>query len=351
LALWTFLRSLGQSLAFALAIVAVLSLSGKRLLRLMGPDAVPAQAILVLCIILIARTMTRYFAAVLRSQSQFVAAQAVEVLLIPLGTIALVAVAGAHNVPGLLWATAVAGFAAAAIGLAASLRFVGRGADALYVPTAALLATAVPLWGVAITQNLSDWYGLATVSAVSGIYDAGLYRVAAQFAMVFPLVSTGLFGSYATQISAAYHAGNREQVAKLASNATRLSAILIAPVAACFVLFASNVMALIGPEFSAGARLLQVLVIGQVAIALASPAGLVLALTGHPKVNLAFTGVSALCILLFAPFVARAFGALGIAAFVSAALVGQNLAAHLSVRRLEGIDALFGRVLMSRGWS
>jgi len=349
LALSTFARSLGQAIVLALAIVVVLTLGGDRLLMLMGRDAVPANSLVVLCIILLARTMTRFLASMLRSQSRFVLAQAVEVLMIPLGTITLVVVGFTHSVSGLLWATAVAGMAAAAIGIAASLRFVGRGPGTLSVASATLLSTALPLWGVAVTQNLSDWYGLATVSAVTGIYDAGLYRVAAQFAMVFSLVSTGLFGTFATQISAAFHAGDRERVARLASSATRLSAVLMAPVAAYFLLFAPRVMGLIGPEFRAGAPLLQVLVVGQVAIALASPAGLVLALTGHPRVNLAFTGISAALMLLFAPMVAHAFGAVGIAAFVSAALVGQNIAAHFSVRRLEGIDALFGRVLMQRG--
>jgi O-antigen/teichoic acid export membrane protein len=348
LALSTFLRSLGQVVLLALIIVAALTIGGDRLLRLMGPEAVPANALVVLCMILLARTMTRFLASMLRSQSRFVLAQAVEVLLIPLGTIALVAVGAAHSVRGLLWATAAAGLATAAIGVAASLRLVGRGQATLSVPNATLYATALPLWGVAVTQNLSDWYGLATVSAVAGIYDAGLYRVAAQFAMAFSLVSTGLFGTFATQISSAFHAEDRQRVATLASSATRLSAVLMAPVAASFLLFAPRVMGLVGPEFRAGAPLLQVLVIGQVAIALASPAGLVLALTGHPRVNLAFTGISAAFILLLAPMVGHAFGAVGIAAFVSAALVGQNIAAHLSVRRLEGIDALFGRVLVRR---
>ena len=196
-----------------------------------------------------------------------------------------------------------------------------------------------------MAQNLADWFSLVTVSAVAGLYDAGLYRVAAQFAMVFSLVSSGLFSTYATLISAAYHTGNKAEVARLAGNATKLSAALTAVPGAIFLIFSKQVMGVVGVEFEAGATLLRVLVVGQIAIALASPAGLVLALTGHPRVNLTFTAISAGAMLLLLPAVAHAMGAVGVAVFVSLALVGQNLAAHLCVRRLEGIDALFGRLI------
>lgn len=345
LALSSFLRSFGTAITTALAIVVVLMAGGDRLLSLMGRESVPLNAVNVLCVILLARTMTRFLAAVLRSQSRFLLAQAVEVLLIPLGVIAMVIVGWARGVPSLLWATAGAGLVVAAVGLIASLKSVSSDDSALRVPTSRLLATALPLWGASVAQNLADWFSLVTVSAVAGLYDAGLYRVAAQFAMVFSLVSSGLFSTYATLISAAYHTGNKAEVARLAGNATKLSAALTAVPGAIFLIFSKQVMGVVGVEFEAGATLLRVLVVGQIAIALASPAGLVLALTGHPRVNLTFTAISAGAMLLLLPAVAHAMGAVGVAVFVSLALVGQNLAAHLCVRRLEGIDALLGRLI------
>lgn len=348
LALGTLLRTAGQALGIALLFVGALLWGGKHIFELLGRDAVPAGSIGVLCVILLARTLTRILAAVLRSQEQFLLGQSVEVLLVPLGTIVLLALGLARTVSEILWATAAAGVASAMIGFGSSLRHTSRSSDAMAVPAATLFATALPLWGAAISQNLSDWYGLATVTAVGGAYEAGLFRVAAQFAMVFSLVSTGLFGTFATQISTAFHAGDRARVAALAATATRLSGVLMAPFAVGFILFAPDLMGVIGPEFREGSTLMRVLVVGQVAIALASPAGLVLALTGHSRANFIFTAGSALFMLVTAPFAAQAWGAVGIAVLTSLALMGQNVAAFLFVRRFENMNAFTGRLLPSR---
>ena len=346
-ALSTFARTVGQALALALVFVTAVLVGGNSLLHLLGRDAIPEGTTGALCLILIARTFTRVLAAFLRSQERFILSQSVEVFLIPVGTIFLIAAGVARDLSGILWATAAAGLFSAAIGLGASLRHTSRAPDAMRIPASALMATALPLWGVAVTQNLSDWYGLATISAVNGAYEAGLFRVAAQYASVFSLVSSGLFGAYATRISAAHHQGDRVAVARHAGEATRISGVLMAPFAIAFIAFAPWFMGLIGPEFREGAVLLRILVIGQVGIALASPAGLVLALTGHPRINFAFTASTAAAMLVSAPFVAHAFGAIGIAAFAASALLVQNFVAHLFVRRLDGIDALTGRVLES----
>lgn len=345
LALSTFLRSLAQATGVAALLAAALLIGGDRLLSLMGRDAVPAGAVGALCVILLCRTATRFLAAVLRSQSAFVLAQAVEVLLIPLGTIVLLKLGVSRSTGQILWATAAAGLASAMIGFVSALRHTSRGPQGLTVTTSALFAVALPLWGAAITQNLSDWYVLATISRLDGVYQAGLFRVTAQFASVFALVSTGLYGSFGTQISAAYHRGDREEIAKLAGSATRLSAALIVPVAILFLLFAPQLLGVIGPEFRQGTAMLRVLVLGQVGVALASPAALVLALTGHPKINFAVAAASAVIMLGAAPLAVSNFGAIGVAAYMAAVLFGQNLLAHVIVRRLEGIDALRGRLL------
>jgi O-antigen/teichoic acid export membrane protein len=349
LAMSTFLRSLIQAIGVAALIAGILLVSGTRLLAVMGRDAVPAGAVGALCLILFCRTATRFLAAVLRSQSAFVLAQAVEVLLIPLGTIFLLKLGVSHSIRQILWATAAAGIVSASIGFVSSLRYTSRGPAAMTVATSALFAVALPLWGAAITQNLSDWYVLATISRLDGVYQAGLFRVTAQFASVFSLVSTGLYGSFGTQISTAYHRHDRAEIARLAGSATRLSAALVVPVAAFFIVFAPSLLGIIAPEFRQGSMMLRVLVIGQVGVSLASPAGLVLALTGHPKVNFSITAISAILMLFIAPLAVAEFGTVGVAAWMATVLIGQNMISHLFVRRLEGIDVLRGRVHKQSG--
>lgn len=349
LSLATFLRSFLQTLGIAIVLSLLMLIGGERLLQLMGRDAVPKGAVGVLCIILLARTGTRFLAAMLRSQSAFVLAQAVEVLFIPLCTILALGLGVARTISEILWATAFAGVGSALIGLVASLRYTSRRPDAVTVSTSSLYAIALPLWGAAITQNLSDWYVLATISSFDGLYQAGLFRVAAQFASFFTLVSTGLYGTFGTQISEAYHRDDKARVAELAGSATRLSAVLIIPVAVLFVIFARQIMGVIGPQFQEGVPILQVLVVGQVGVALASPAALVLAITGHPRINFTITAVSAAAMLVIAPLMVQASGAAGVAGVIAAIMVTQNLVAHFLVRRIERIDALRGHILPQIG--
>lgn len=338
----TFWRITGQAMLVALALAGVLLIAGSAPLRWLGRNAVPAGAIGILCLILLARALTRITAALLRSQKDYALGQAVEVVLIPLFTLAPLALGVARTVPEILWATAAAGLLAALIGMAASLRHTSAAADALRVSGRTVFATALPLWGVAIALNFAEWYSLATVSAVTGVYDAGLFRVAAQIASVLSIVTLGLFGTFSAQISAAVHAGDLDRVARLAGSATRLSAALVLPLAAAAFVFAPAILRLVGPEFAAATTLLRVLIAGQVVYAVTGPAGLVLALTGHPRVNLAITVTSTVALLVLAPLLAHRAGTLGIAAFVAAILALRNLASLIAVWRLERISVLTG---------
>ena len=340
----TMLRVGLQAVGLALVIMTGLLIGGDDLLALLGREGVPKDSVRIVCLIVLARTLTRITAAMLRSQTDYVLGQAVELLFIPLITIALLIAGVARTVEEILWATAAAGLISASIGVAASLRHSSTAPGALQISSGVVFATAIPIWGMAVTQNLADWYALAAVSAISGLYDAGLFRVAAQYASVFSIVSAGLFGTFATQISAAFYAGDKAKVAQLAGSATRLSAVIMLPIALLCAVFARQLLTIIGPEFAGGERLLQALVIGQIAIALSSPASLVLALTGHPRMNFAITACIAVVVVALAPFVVREFGTLGAAIFVSLVLIGGNLAAHTLVRRLEGINALTGKL-------
>lgn len=342
----TFFRVTGQAMLVALALMAVVWLGGPGLLRMLGRESVPATLVAVLCLILLARAFTRITAAVLRSQRDYVLGQTVELLLIPVFTIAIILLAGARSVSDILWATAAAGLVSAGIGLATSLRHTSSASNALRVPGRAVFATALPLWGVAVANNFAEWYGLATVSAVNGLYDAGLYRVAGQFASLLSIVALGLFGTYTTQISAAVHAGDKARVARLAGSATRLSTALVLPVGIALLVFAEPLLRLVGPEFDESVAILEILLVGQAIFTITGPCGLILALMGYGRLNLMLTIVTTVGILFCAPLIAETLGLVGVAAFVSAMLIFRNSVAFVALIRLERINVATGRLLV-----
>lgn len=340
----TFVKVTLYSMSFALLIILILLLSGDHLLALIVKSAIPSGALVLLCMILVSRTLTRIMSAVLRSQKSYLLGQSVEVLLIPAVVLACIVFGWLRTIEDVLWGTAIAGLATGLIGIAASLKFTRADPSALRVPMRAILRVAMPLWGVAIALNIADWYSLATVSAVMGVYDAGLYRVALQIGTVLSIVSMGLFSVFSAQISAAHAAGDRREVAHLSRSATWLSTVLVLPAAAVLLIFAEPILALIGPQFVEVANVLRVVVIGQTIYTITGPSGLTLALTGNERINLRITIISTGSLLIVAPIAAHLAGLLGVAAYVSLILVARNLASLIAVYRLEGINVMTGRI-------
>lgn len=338
-------RVLGQASVGSVGLIALLAFTGDALLRFIGRAALPTGALIVLCTILLARTFTRLGAAVLRSQKDYVLSQLVEMAFIPLLTLAVLAIGLARTVDEILWTTAGAGLVTAMVAMAAIQRHITGGSEGLKISTATVRRTALPLWGVAITLNLAEWYGLAVASAMCGLYDAGLFRVAAQIAGMLTVVTAGLFGTFVAQISAAVHSGERECVARLAGSGTRLAAAVMLPMAVIGFVFARQILTLVDADFASATTVLRVLLIGQAVYAATGPAGMVLALTGHARINLAITVTATAALLICAPFAAHAFGILGVGAALSAILVFRNVASLLAVRRIEAIDLITGKLL------
>ena len=341
------LKVIGQAMGVTLAIIALLAPLGDDLLDLLGHEEVSRIAVIALCAIVLSRAFSRVTAAILRARRGYVLSQTVELLLIPVFTLGFIGAGLVRDIDDALWATALAGLITAAIGLVSVLRGTSAKPEALQVSSRALYAVALPLWAEAITLSLTEWYSLAVVSATSGSYDAGLFRIAVQFASVISIVTMGLLGTFVPQISAAVHGGDMRKVAALAGSATRLSAVLILPGAFIVLAFAEPLLNFILPEFAAATGVLRVLVVGNVILSVVGIwAGQVLALTGSPKVNLLISATSAAIMLIGMPWIAQNGGIMGAGLFVSVALIGRTIACVIAVRRTVGVDVLFGRVVV-----
>lgn len=336
---------IGQSLALALGLAALLAVASAPLMHLLGRPDLPTGSLLILCLILLTRTLIRMVACILRSQSSFLFSQAIEMVFVPLITLLLIVVGLAQSVQDILFATFAGGCIAAAAGLAPILRQSSGAPEAYRIKMRRLYATAWPLWGVAIAQNFSDWYGLAAITAIGGLAETGMYRVASQFAVAFSIISLGLFGTYSTPISAAFHAGDRAVAAKVAGQATALAMTLVLPLAIASLLLAPSLLGLVGPEFAQSALVLRILVCGQIAFTIAGSASMVLAMSGHPRVNLWINLLTTAAIVIGAPLFIRIWGATGLASCIAALMTMKAVICVMAVRRLEGIDVLRGKMI------
>ena len=337
------LRITGYSMGFAALLMGLLLLAGEPLIRLMFNGEVPEGAILVLIIVMISRALTRLLGAILRSQKDYAWGQSVEVLLIPTLVLTAMALGFRRDVEQILWITAFAGLSVGVGAFLASLRHTSNDPEALHIPMKDTLKIAVPLWGVAVFLNISDWYGLATTSAVLGVHEAGLYRVAAQVATALSIITLGLSSVFSPQFGAAASTGDLAKVARLAGTATRLSVVLALPVVILIFVFARPIVLLFGPEFAPAETILRIAAVGQAAFTVAGPSWLVLAMTGHQRTNLTITLCSTVALLVLAPLSAHFGGLMGISAVMALVLVARNIASLVAAARLTGIHVMRGR--------
>ena len=336
-------RAIGYSLAAGVLIVLVLAVGHHWIRAWLFQGQAPAHAIAIMAVILLVRTTTRVTAAVLRSQNRHLVGQIVEVLAIPGAVTILLAVRAISSLQEVLYATAGVGVLAACFGLYRSARFTSTAADALDVPFRALVRTSLPLWFTAIALNVADWYCLATAAAALGVYEAGLFRVAFQIGTALSFSAMGIYTVYTAKISAAVATGDVEQVARLARSATRLSVVILLPVVLVLFLGGNLLLGFIGPKFVVAAPLLRIFLAGQLVYVATGPAGLVLAMTGHERVNLAISASVTGVLLVVAPIAAHLFGLYGLTAVSACVPVAGNIANVIAVLRLEKLNAITGR--------
>ena len=339
-------RSLVNMLAICLAIsvgIALVVFSfGPHYLALFDEVEAGTFYLTVLSLIFLSRAFTRTTSAFLRSQRLYVFSQVVEGLLIPIPVLALIALGWISTVEAILLATALTGLGALLIGALSSVRLTSRDKEALTTGMRALFVGALPLWGVAIVKNFSDWYSLTVVGSQLSVADAGLYRLAWQITSALPIITVGIFGVFSPQIGTAAARGATVDVAQLARTATRLSVALALPAILFVAALSPFILGFVGPEFHEAQTALLILLAGQMIYVVTGPSGIVLAIMGKQVVNLYFA-IAAFGLLLFTiPLAALHYGLNGVA-FAIAIVTGlQNIGTFLAVRLLLGIQVWTG---------
>ncbi|AWW72907.1 hypothetical protein CD351_00530 [Erythrobacter sp. KY5] len=347
LALATVLRVCTLGFTFMAAIGLILLLAGDLVWLPLFGDVVPREFLIVLCALLVARGGVQLLGALLRSQHRFTSGQFVAALAIPASTAFALVTGIADSVEDALWAASAGGFVAMVFAAITFRRHVRRSVEALDISLKTVLTSSIPLWGVAMATNIGDWYGLAVAASMLGAAEAGYYRVAAQIAAVLQIISVALFAVYSAKISTAYHADDTELVARLARSAVRLSTAAALPASIILLIASEPLLQLIGDEFIAARSLVYILVVGQLAFTLTGPCGLVLAMSGHEKINLIITVAGTLLLLACVPAAAAYAGLEGIAVCISAIMLLRNILAYMIVRYKLGIGIWTGTVRAS----
>lgn len=337
IALAVLLRFLGTGFGIMTALAFALVVGGLPLWERLFDNVVDPGLLGVLAIMTVGRGGALLLNGLLRSQHRFGIGMSLTAIFMPGASAIALGTGIATTVGEALWAAAFGTVAAVIVGLITISSHVGTGENTTSIPMRAIFASSLPLWGVGLIQSLNDWYTLTISARMLGAADAGLFRVGVQVAGPMQMAAGSLFAIYAAQISTAFHAGDRAKAAKIARSAVMLSSAIVLPLAVAILFGGEFLLAQIGSEFVAAYRVMAILVIGQTAFTLTGPCGLLLAMSGHERINLLISLLGTAAVLVAVPLAAKAGGLEAMAACLSAVMLARNVAAYLIVRYKVGI--------------
>ncbi|TQS45506.1 oligosaccharide flippase family protein [Cryptosporangium phraense] len=182
--------------------------------------------------------------------------------------------------------------------------------------------------------------GIVLVSALAGVADAGVYNAALRLALAGTLALQALRLAIAPTLARLLTVGDLAGVEHLHRTASVWITVVSFPLYLVFVAWPGEVLRLFGPGFSAGAVALAILA-GATLVNLATgPVSTLLLMSGRSTLTLAVTLTSLSGSVALAAALIPHFGVTGAALAKGAAVVGENIAVTVIVRRTVGVRTL-----------
>lgn len=261
---------------------------------------------------------------------------------LPLGFIALLLAAlyMAAPWPGEVTAAAaytVAGAATFSLGLMLlGLRVQRYVARNVKIDTTAIWNSAKSLWVVTAMGQAVIWSGQLAAGALLAPKDVAHLASAQRCAMLISLVLVVVAMLVSPDFATKYHQGDITGLKKSAQRATRLMAAMATAIAFIMFFFAEEIMSLFGDDFGKSVSLLIILVFGQWVNVTTGSVSLLLKMSGHERDLRNIVLCTGMLSIFLAAILTFKFGTLGAAWATALALITENCAAFLMVKRRLG---------------
>lgn len=285
-----------------------------------------------------------WLSAVIRSFQLIFASQAYEQLFRPILLIVLLGAAWATGLsldaPLAIWLTLVAVAVPLAI-LAAQVR---REVAALGPGQADLsdrrlwLAVGWPLLLLSLFQEAGNQIDLILLGILDDAASAAFFAAAMRLASLASFGLVAVVSVSAPAIASAFHRGDRQAMARLATMTARMSLLFALLVVAGLLIFGRIALAAFGPAFPDAYPVLVILCLGALVSAFTGSVGYFLLMTGNERMAAAImAGALAVAVTLDILLIPT-LGAVGAAIGSATGLACWNLAMLVAVRRRLGID-------------
>ena len=310
----------------------------------LGPDLLPI--FLVGMAIVPMYALTRVGQGAIRGLFRIVVGFVPELVVTPIFVIGLmistIALFGA--VPTALWAitiqlvAAAAGLVVTIVVLWSALPAAIRSARPAY-RRREWFTSALPLLLIGGTQMVIRQTDIIMIGAFRGPVDAGLYAVATRGAQLISFVLYGVNAALAPNISRLVARGELDRLQRIVTRSTRLVLVVSLPIAAVFLLFGPQLLALFGPEYAAAAPVLAILSVAQLVNAASGSVGNLLTMSGHERDAARGFVFAAVLNLVLNALLIPAYGIVGAAVAAAISLISWNLILAVLVYRRLGIHS------------
>jgi O-antigen/teichoic acid export membrane protein len=179
---------------------------------------------------------------------------------------------------------------------------------------------SVPLLFQSMAILLLPGIPLLMIEYLKDFSQAGVFSAALKVATLISLPLVGLNTVFAPRVSEVHGGGEVEKLGFWYRTMTAWTISVSLPLFLFILLFATPIMRIFGPEFTAGANALRLLATGHFVSAACGSAGCVLVMTGRVNISLANALLSTLLSVLLNLFLVSALGIRG-AAIASAAVL------------------------------
>jgi O-antigen/teichoic acid export membrane protein/Mrp family chromosome partitioning ATPase len=202
-----------------------------------------------------------------------------------LGLMALLLLLGA-GLPGVMAALLCSNLSAAVMAALALRRVMGPAtAPATYRPRP-LLAFATMSGLAGFVSNGLIWADTLLLGLLGNSSQVGVYNVATRLVQLATFVMLPINAAFSPRIADLYHRGRLDRLRHAYALAGGWIVRLSVPAFVLLVVFPRDLLALFGRGFAAGAAVTVILAAGKFIDAATGPCGLVLNMTGRPKLNL-----------------------------------------------------------------
>ena len=175
------------------------------------------------------------------------------------------------------------------------------------------------------------------VGLMVGTTEAGLYRVASKIATVIVFVLAAVNNILGPIVAETYSKGEEKKLQRLVTLGAWGAFIPSLVISAMLIGLDTWVLNLFGREFLQSKGILKILVLGQIANALAGPAVLLLNMTDHERESAIVLGLSSFLNVFLNAILIHYFGSVGAAVATAATMVAWNTASVWLVWKKIGV--------------